>query len=83
VGMRIPPGKYGEEYARRFGEIYPRLAAEYRLPFVPFLLEGVAGRPELNLRDGLHPNAAGQARLAENVRPQLELVLAEVRNAQR
>lgn len=81
AGMRIPPGAYGDDYARRFGGIYPRLAAEYRVPLVPFLLEGVAGRPELNHRDGLHPNAAGQTRLAENVRPHLELLLAEVRNA--
>ena len=78
AGLRIPAGRHGEEYARRFGEIYPRLAAEYRVPLVPFLLEGVAGRPELNYRDGLHPNAAGHARCAENVRPHLEQILAEV-----
>lgn len=78
AGMRIPSGKHGEEYARRFGEIYPRLAAEHKVPLVPFLLEGVAGRRELNYPDGLHPNAAGHARLAENVRPHLEVLLAEV-----
>ncbi len=82
VGMRIPPsGPRGEDYARRFGAIYPRLAAEYRVPLVPFLLEGVAGRPELNFPDGLHPNAAGHERLAETVRPHLELLLAEVPDA--
>jgi len=83
VGMRIPPGPHGEAYARRFGEIYPRLAAEYRVPLVPFLLDGVAGRADLNYSDGLHPNAGGHARLAENVRPHLELLLAEVERAAR
>jgi acyl-CoA thioesterase-1 len=80
VGMRVPPGLHGEDYARRFGDIYPRIAAEHKVPLVPFLLEGVAGRRELNYPDGLHPNAAGHARLAETVRPHLELLLAEVRN---
>ena len=81
-GLRVPP-RHGAEHARRFGEIYPRLAAEYRLPFVPFLLEGVAGVPTLNERDGLHPTAEGQKRLAENVRPLLELVLAELEASHR
>jgi len=78
AGMRIPPGR-DPEYARRFGEIYERLAAEYRLPLVPFLLEGVAGRAEMTFPDGLHPSAVGQERVAENLRPHLELLLAEVR----
>lgn len=77
AGLRIPP-KHGEDHARRFGEIYPRLAAELRVPLVPFLLEGVAGQPALNQQDGLHPNAEGQKRLAENLRLPLELLLAEV-----
>jgi len=50
---------------------------------VPYLLEGVAGQPALNFRDGLHPTAEGQKRLAENVRPPLELLLAEVEAAGR
>jgi acyl-CoA thioesterase-1 len=78
VGMRIPSGPGGEEYARRFGEIYPRLAAEHNVPLVPFLLEQTAGHTELNYPDGLHPNAAGHQRLAETVRPHLELLLAQV-----
>ncbi len=78
VGMRIPAEIHGEEYARSFGNIYPRLAAEYRVPLVPFLLEGVAGRRDLNFPDVIHPNAAGHRRLAENVRPHLELLLADL-----
>ena len=82
VGMRISSRPKGEDYARRFADIYPRLAAEYELPLVPFLLEGVAGRRELLYPDGLHPNPAGHERLAETVRSELERVLAEVRNEQ-
>ena len=81
VGMRIAAQTHGEEYAQRFGEVYSRLAAEYRVPLVPFLLEGVAGRRELNFPDLLHPNAAGQVRVAENVRPELEVLLAELEGA--
>jgi acyl-CoA thioesterase-1 len=82
AGLRIP-ARHGEEHARRFGEIYPRLAAEFRVPLVPYLLEGVAGQPALNFSDGLHPTGEGQKRLAENVRPALELLLAEVEAARR
>jgi acyl-CoA thioesterase-1 len=86
VGVRLPPrrapalgpGPSGDDYARRFAEIYPRLAAERRVALVPSLLEGVEGRPELNLPGGLHPTAEGHERLAENVRPRLEMLLAEV-----
>ena len=82
VGMRLPRAA-DPDYARRFADIYPRVAADLRLPLVPFLLEGVAGRPELHFADGIHPTAAGHERLAENVRPQLELVLAEVERESR
>jgi acyl-CoA thioesterase I len=78
VGMRIPDAPHGADYATRFADIYPRLAANRRLHFVPFLLDGVAGLRDLNFPDGLHPNAAGHARLAQNVMPEVELALAEV-----
>jgi acyl-CoA thioesterase I len=77
AGLRIS-ASHGDEHARRFGEIYPRLAAELRVPLVPFLLEGVAGQPALNYRDGLHPTAEGQTLLARNVLASIELLLAEV-----
>ena len=76
VGARISPERHGVAHARRFEEIYPRLAAELKVALVPDLLNGVAGRPELLFPDALHPNAAGHARLAETVRPHLALVLA-------
>ncbi len=68
---------------QEFAGVYARVAAEERLPFVPDLLEGVAGRPDRLFADRLHPNAEGHRQLAENVRPQLELVLAEIAGRRR
>lgn len=76
VGLQIPPN-YGPDYAGRFRDLYPRLAEELNLPLVPFLLEGVGGEPDLNLPDGLHPNAEGHRRLAANVLPYLRPLVAE------
>jgi len=54
-------------YATAFKALFRTLAEKNSLPFVPFLLQGVLGRRELNLPDGVHPNAAGQRLLADNV----------------
>ena len=54
-------------YATEFKALFRTLADKNSLPFIPFLLQGVLGRRELNLPDGVHPNAAGQKILAENV----------------
>lgn len=66
AGMRIPPN-YGKDYAERFAAIFPSVAAERGVKLMPFLLDGVAGRPELNLPDGIHPNEEGHRRLADTV----------------
>lgn len=66
VGMMIPPN-YGIEYAAQFHGMYGSLAAKAKAPLVPFLLEGVADKPELFQADQLHPTAAAQARIADNV----------------
>ena len=66
VGINIPPN-YGPLYQASFKAIYPQLAKEFNLNFVPFLLEGIAGKPELNQEDGIHPIAKAQSRLLENV----------------
>lgn len=79
LGMQVPRSM-GPEYAREFAGMYPRLARELGVPLVPFLLEGVAGRRSLNLEDGIHPNAEGQRRLSENVRPHLEKILHALAN---
>jgi acyl-CoA thioesterase-1 len=82
AGMLIPPN-YGPDYAGRFAAIYPRLAAELDVPLVPFLLEGVGGEPDLNLTDGIHPNAAGHRRMADNVLPYLRALVAETGSGSR
>lgn len=64
-----------DEYARRFREIFPRLAHVNGAALVPFLLEGVAGRPSLNLADGLHPNSAGQKIISDQIWPILREIL--------
>lgn len=71
LGMRIPPN-YGADYTEAFASLYPRLARELEVPLVPFLLSGVAARPELNLADGIHPNADGQRIVAGTVLSHLE-----------
>ena len=62
-------------YATEFKALFRTLADENALPFIPFLLQGVLGRRELNLPDGVHPNAQGQKILAENVWRILEPLL--------
>jgi len=57
----------GPDYQRRFHDVYPALARECRVAFLPFLLEGVAGRRELNQNDGIHPTAEGARIIADHV----------------
>lgn len=65
----------GAAYGRRFAAAYRAVAERHDLPFHPFFLAGVAGVDSLNLPDGLHPNAAGQRRVAATVWTVLEPVL--------
>jgi acyl-CoA thioesterase-1 len=73
LGVRMPPNL--GQYALDFDALYPRLAEEYGLTFVPFFMQGVGGNPELNLPDGLHPTAEGQERLADTIEPTLRAIL--------
>jgi acyl-CoA thioesterase-1 len=66
AGMEAPPN-YGRDYIASFHTVYPALAAHYRVAFVPFLLQGVAGHETLNQPDGIHPTAAGARIVADNV----------------
>jgi acyl-CoA thioesterase I len=74
VGMKIPPN-YGLRYTSDFYESYTALAKEFKLPLVPFMLEGVAGNPELMQDDGLHPRADGQQKILANIWKYLQPML--------
>ncbi|PTX41439.1 acyl-CoA thioesterase-1 [Christiangramia gaetbulicola] len=76
AGMQIPPNM-GQDYTTGFRNIFPELAEKNNVQLIPFLLEGVAGDPELNQQDGIHPTAEGQKILAENVWEVLKPVLME------
>ena len=66
LAMKIPPN-YGKRYIEMFYNIYPQLAAELKVPYVPFILEDVALKTELMQADGLHPNALAQPIVAERI----------------
>ena len=76
IGIMIPPN-YGPRYTHEFTDSYPTLAQHYKLPLVPFLLDGVAGRAELTQDDGLHPNAIAQPQVLDNVWKVLQPELAK------
>ncbi len=68
VGMQIV-SNMGAEYTEEFKAIYPEIAGEYGVIFMPFLLDGVAAKPEFNGKDGIHPNEKGYRVIAENLFP--------------
>jgi acyl-CoA thioesterase-1 len=74
VGLMIPPN-YGIDYASQFRDIYPAIASRSRIPLVPFLLEGIADKPDLFQADQLHPAAAAQPIILDNVWKTLEPLL--------
>jgi len=78
AGMQMPPNM-GREYNEAFARIFPELAKTNGAALVPFLLEGVGGRPELNQPDSIHPTAEGQKIVAENVWKVLKPVLEQRR----
>lgn len=73
-GMETPP-LHGLDYSLEFHGIFPRVAARYATPLVPFLLTGVVLDPALNGSDLVHPNAAGARRIADTVWPYLQPLL--------
>lgn len=74
VGIEIPVN-YGPQYRDGLRNLYRDLAAEFNVPLVPFLLEGVALDPAMMQEDGLHPTAAAQPRVLENVWPALQTLI--------
>jgi acyl-CoA thioesterase-1 len=74
AGMQLPLYS-SDDYVSAFGEMFRALAEKNRAALIPYLLEGVGGNPEMNQLDRVHPNAAGQRVLAENVWQVLEPIL--------
>ncbi len=79
AGMEAPTN-LGEDYQEGFHSAFVRIARDYRttVVYMPFLLEGVAGHPDLNQGDGIHPNKAGAALIAEHMYPKLRLMVDEL-----
>ncbi|TVR78075.1 MAG: arylesterase [Rhodospirillales bacterium] len=75
AGMLAPPN-LGRAYGAEFEAVYRRLAERHDVVLYPFLLDGVAARPELNQADGIHPNADGVAVMVERILPSVEALLA-------
>ena len=77
VGIQVPPN-YGSDYTRRFEAIFPKVAGTAKAPVVPFLLKGVADSPDAAMlfqADRIHPTAAAQPRMLDNVWPPLRKML--------
>jgi len=74
LGIDVPPN-YGPAYRQRLRQTYAELATAYKVPLLPFLLEGVALKPNLMQADGLHPTAAAQPQVLDNVWPLLKPLL--------
>ena len=78
VGIEAPPN-FGDSYTNAFRQTFRDLARQYKVAFVPFLLSGVAGIPQLNQRDGIHPTAEGAQIIANTIWTALEPMLASAR----
>lgn len=79
LGMRLPPN-YGADYTEGFQDVYAKIAADTNVRFVPFFLEGVAGDPNLNLPDGIHPTTKGHQLIASHLKPILTEMLQALEN---
>lgn len=77
-GMRAAPN-LGADYAAKFDSIYPELAKKYDTLIYPFFLDGVAGKPDLNLNDGIHPTAKGVSLVVERILPVVESLIERVK----
>jgi acyl-CoA thioesterase-1 len=77
AGMKIPPN-YGLDYTIGFSSMFEKLAQKHEITLIPFLLEGVAAKPELNQADGIHPTAPGYQIVTDTVMEALTPLLEEV-----
>ncbi len=78
AGMKMP-SSMGPEYTAEFEKIFPEIARKNGAPLVPFLLENVGGKADLNLPDRIHPTPEGHRLIAENIWPILEPLLRPVK----
>jgi acyl-CoA thioesterase I len=78
AGM-FAPRSMGEPYSKPFDAIFPALADKHGLLLYPFFIEAVAMKPELNLADGMHPNAKGVAAIVASILPKAEELIARVK----
>ncbi len=76
VGILLPPN-YGPQYTGAFQAVFPALAKKYAVPLLPFLLAGVADHRDLLQDDGMHPKAAGEPKVLDNVWPYLKPLLSK------
>ena len=74
TGMLAPPN-LGKTYGREFEKVYLDLANQFNVPFYKFFLDGVAGNPELNQGDGIHPNRKGVNVIVKRISPSVISVL--------
>ncbi len=74
TGMLAPPN-LGKEFSDQFNVIYPALAKKYEASLYPFFMDGVVGRTDLILPDGIHPNAEGIDIIVERITPSVESAL--------
>ena len=80
AGMRVLRNS-GPDYEHKFNALYPRLAADLKVELIPFFLEGVAGKRELNQDDAIHPTPQGYSLIVNRLAPQLERMLARIRTS--
>lgn len=76
TGMQLPPN-YGTSYTQKFQDIFSQLAKRHDLKLVPFLMDGFGDKREFFLQDGIHPTAAAQKRIVENIWKVLKTMLKE------
>ena len=74
AGMQMPPN-YSKDYTDKFKNVFPRIAKKYGLKLIAFLLQDVAGKPELNQPDGIHPNEKGHILIANHLYDELKGLL--------
>ena len=78
TGMLAPPN-LGREYGAEFAAVFPQVARKHGVPFYPFFLDGVAAVPDLNLADGIHPNARGVDVVVDRILPYVKDLIRPLR----